>query len=496
MNDKICNSELETYFRKYRKQIIGHKAKIQTPYGKMRMIYADWTASGRLYESIEKLILHDIGPFVANTHTETTHTGTLMTMAYNKAKKIIKEHVHAGPDDVILTATSGMTRIANKFQRMLGLKVPEQYCNLINIPEEDRPVVFVTHMEHHSNHTSWQETIADVEVIPPDENGDVCVESFRKLLEKYKTRKRKYAAITACSNVTGIQPCCRDIARVIHEYNGYCFVDFACSAPYVDIRMHTDDPAEKFDAIYFSPHKFLGGPGSAAVLVFDRKLYSSKIPDAPGGGTVTWTDSWGDRFYYDDIEMREDGGTPAFLQTIKSALAVKLKEEMGVEKMLKREEEMLKIIYSEFETIPKLHLLAENSKERLGVFSFYIEDLHYNLGVKLLNDRFGIQTRGGCACAGTYGHYLFELSKELSDQIQERILHGDLSTKPGMIRMSVHPTMTNKEILFICHAIKDVAQNHKIWANEYNYIKDTNEFQHKNCPKREGKMVDKWFEKV
>lgn len=489
----MIKSDLEKYFKKYRKQTIGYKQGIQTPFGKKRMIYADWTASGRLYSPIEEKMCKDFGPFVANTHTETTHTGTLMTLAYKKAKEIIKEHVGAGKEDVILTATSGMTRIVNKFQRILGLKLPEQFEKYIDVPLAEKPIVFVTHMEHHSNHTSWQETIADVEVIPADEKGDVSLSGFKDLLEKYKDRKQKYAAVTACSNVTGIQPLCREIAKLIHQYNGYCFVDYACSAPYVEINMHTEKPEEKFDAIYFSPHKFLGGPGSAAVLVFDRKLYSSRIPDTPGGGTVTWTDSWGDRFYFDDIEMREDGGTPAFLQTIRTALAIQLKDEMGTKKMMQREEEMLEMIFNDFDKIEGLHLLAGESKKRLGVFSFYIENLHYNLGVKILNDRFGIQTRGGCACAGTYGHYLFEMSKELSDQIQDRILHGDLSAKPGWIRMSIHPTMTNKEVRKICDAIGEVAKNHKEWAKDYEHDVTTNEFSFKGYERTEDEMVERWF---
>ena len=193
--------------------------------------------------------------------------------------------------------------------------------------------------------------------------------------------------------------------------------------------------------------------------------------------------------------MREDGGTPAFLQTIRTALAVQLKDEMGVEKMMKREEEILEKVFEDFDQINGLHILAAEQKNRLGVFSFYIEDLHYNLGVKLLNDRYGIQTRGGCACAGTYGHYLFEMSKELSDQIQYRILHGDLSAKPGWIRMSIHPTMTNKEVNYICSAIREVAENHKEWSNDYEHDISTNEFSFIGYHRKEDEMVEEWFRK-
>jgi len=488
------SDDLEAYFKAFRKKVIGYDKEIKTPFGKKKLIYADWTASGKLYKDIEKAMYDQIGPFVANTHTESNTTGTMMTMAYTKAKQIIKNHVKAGDDDIIISNGSGMTRVVNKFQRILELRLPEKYLQKIKIPEEDIPVVFVTHMEHHSNHTSWQETIADVVVVPPAENGLVDLNNFKNIVASYQNRRIKYAAVTACSNVTGIQPDCRAIARIMHEAGGYCFVDYACSAPYTDIVMRTDDPIEKFDAIYFSPHKFLGGPGSSGILIFDKKLYKSTIPDAPGGGTVTWTDAWGDRFYFNDIELREDGGTPAFLQTIKTALAIKLKEEMGVKNIINREKQLTNIIFKKLSGVDKLHILAGDIRDRLGVISFFIEGLHYNLGVRLLNDKFGIQVRGGCVCAGTYGHYLFEMSKELSDQIQERILKGELSAKPGWIRFSINPVMTNEEIRFICDAIIELTKNYIDWAKDYVYNEMTNEFRFASGWDYEKLKVDKWFE--
>jgi len=257
--DKPSSHSLEDYFRQFRDNVIGYNQTFESPYGKKRIIYADWTASGRLYAPIEEKLINDFGPFVGNTHTETTVTGTSMTRAYHLAHEIIKTHVNAGPDDVILTTGSGMTGAISKFQRILGFKVPEQLAGRVQIPDELRPVVFVTHMEHHSNHTSWLETIADVECILPDDRGVIDLDNLQKLLEKYKNRKTKIASVTACSNVSGIQTCYHDIAKVMHANGGLCFVDCACSAPYVEINMHPVDPLQRLDAIYFSPHKFLGG---------------------------------------------------------------------------------------------------------------------------------------------------------------------------------------------------------------------------------------------
>ncbi len=435
-----ASSTLEKYFEPFRKNIVGINQEFDSPFGRKKIIYTDWTASGRLYAPIEEKILKDFGPFVANTHTETTVTGTAMTKAYREARNIIKKHVNASDQDVLITCESGMTGAINKFQRILGLKIPENIKPYTTLPEEIRPVVFVTHMEHHSNQTSWLETIAKVIVIPPNDDILVCMETFAEIVEKYKDHPIKIAAVTGCSNVTGIQTPYREIAKLMHKKGGLCFVDFACSAPYVSIDMHPEEEGTHLDAIFFSPHKFLGGPGSSGVLLFNNNLYKNTIPDNPGGGTVSWTNPWGNHKYIDDIETREDGGTPGFLQTIRTALAIKLKEKMGVDNILRREHELLHIIFQKLEPIPNLTILAPKIKDRLSVISFYIEGLHFNLGVKLLNDRFGIQTRGGCSCAGTYGHYLLHVDKKTSKKVTDEIDHGDLSHKPGWIRMSIHPT--------------------------------------------------------
>jgi selenocysteine lyase/cysteine desulfurase len=312
-------------------------------------------------------------------------------------------------------------------------------------------------------------------------------------LDKYKDRNFKIASITSCSNVTGIKTPYHEVAKVMHQNNGVCFVDFACSGPYVEINMHPEDSESYLDAIFFSPHKFLGGPGTSGVLVFNKNLYKNSVPDCPGGGTVSWTNPWGEHKYIDNIEDREDGGTPGFLQVIKTALAIQLKEKMGIQNILDREHEIVDYVFEELGSIENIKILAKEHQDRLGVISFYIDDLHYNLGVKLLNDRFGIQTRGGCSCAGTYGHFLLHVDKETSSDLVCLITSGDLIRKPGWIRMSIHPTTTSEEIKFVCDSIKELAKNHKEWENDYVYNGKSNEFVHKNASHLEKEMVHNWF---
>jgi selenocysteine lyase/cysteine desulfurase len=485
--------QLESYFERFRRNIVGYHQPFQTPYGEKEIVYADWTASGRLYEPIERKMLEELGPFVGNTHSETNVTGTSMTHAYHLAHQIIKKHVNAGSDDALLFVGYGMTSAMNKLQRILGLKVPEQLRSHLALPEELRPAVFVTHMEHHSNHTTWCETIADVVVLKATSDGLVDLDDLRALLQKYKSRKIKIGSFTACSNVTGIETPYHELARIMHEHGGLCFVDVAASAPYLKMDMHPADPLEKLDAITLSPHKFLGGPGTSGVLIFDSKLYHLKSPDQPGGGTVLWTNPWGEYRFIPDIEIREDGGTPGFLQAIKAALAVELKEEMGVDNMRRREGEIVATMFREMRAIPGLTILADNIERRLGMISFYFDKIHYNLVVRLLNDRFGVQVRGGCSCAGTYGHYLLHVDRYQSKRITDKIDEGDLSAKPGWVRFSIHPTTTDEELEYMLDALRQIRANADQWATEYSYDPHTNEFQYKGTNGRLQQMVERWF---
>lgn len=471
---------LENHFKAFRNHTIGVETTFESPFGTKKILYTDWTASGRLYRPIEEKIINEFGPFVANTHTETNITGSLMTMAYHKAKEGIKKMVNAAETDVLISEGSGMTGVMVKLQRILGFKISEQFRSKITLSKEDTPIVFVSHMEHHSNQTSWYETIADVEIIQAKNAGEIDFDHFQSLLAKYKDRKIKIASITAASNVTGITTPYHQIAKIMHQNNGLCFVDFACSAPYVHINMHPEDALEKLDAITFSPHKFLGGPGTTGILIFCPKLYHSKVPDHPGGGTVDWTNPWGQYKYVDDIESREDGGTPAFLQTIKAYLAMKLKAEMGVENILAREGYIMNKLWAAFDEMPNVHILANDYRNRLGIISFYIEDAHYNLVVKLLSDHFGIQVRGGCSCAGTYGHYLLNINQELSNEMTAKISQGDNSKKLGWVRLSIHPILTDEEIEQIISGIKYVALHHKEMAKDYEYVLKSNDFKYKN----------------
>ncbi|ODS24794.1 selenocysteine lyase [Candidatus Endobugula sertula] len=467
---------LENYFNSFRKNVIGIDKLHPFKAGMLPIIYADWAASGRLYEPIEEYISHTLGPYVANTHTETSLTGCTMTHLYKEARDIIKQHVGAGDGDVLLFEGFGMTGAVNKFQRLMGLRTVKATTKNLTTSHE-KPLIIITHMEHHSNQTSWIECDVDVEIIEPGIDGRPSLDHLEHILQSNSSRPLLMASVSACSNVTGISTNYYKIAELMHRYGGYVCVDFSGSAPYVKIDMHPENPEESLDVIFFSPHKFLGGPGSSGVLAFNKKLYQHNVPDNPGGGTVKWTNPWGEHRYYEDIETREDGGTPGFLQATKASLAILLKERMGVDKIIAREKELVCRLLDGIKHQQQIEILESHQMQRLGFISFYAKDVHYNLFVKLLNDYFGIQSRGGCSCAGTYGHILLNVDKNQSKSITDKIDLGNLADKPGWVRISLHPVMSDQEIDRIVEGINAVVEHHQTWAKDYQFNSCTGEFE-------------------
>ncbi len=505
----------EHHFHRFRVNTIGFNATLHSHHAdeEIPCIYSDWTASGRCYGPIEEVISRQIAPYVANTHTETSLLGHVMTAAYKRARNNIKRHVHANENDALIVCGSGMTGALNKFQSILGLKVHESLRSRIlqeltekvaDSLHDDLPVVFITHYEHHSNQISWENALTEVVLVSPDKDGRVSVNNFEEAFLKYETRKYKYASISACSNVTGVITPFHAIAKVAHKHSVYCFVDFAASFGYVNVDMHpNDDPEAYLDAIFCSPHKLLGGPGSCGVCIFNKALYTLKKPDFCGGGTVNWTNPWGEQGYVSNIEDREDAGTPPFMQTIRAALAIQLKEEMSVEKIAAREHYINNMVFERLGHVENIHILAGHIKERISIFSIYIDGLHYNLLAKLLNDYYGIQCRGGCNCAGTYGHVLFGIDRGQSKAITDLIDKGDNSTKPGWCRLSFHPIMTNAEVNFVCDSVLHIANNHKELSKEYYYDARLNQFYFTcRCHQSDkGKMVtaneqEQWIQRI
>ena len=420
---------------------------------------------------------------MANTHSFSSQTGKLTTHAYRYARQLIRSHVGAGEEDILVTTGTGMTAALAKLLRIMGL---EQQTG-------EKPVVFLTHMEHHSNQVPWCAIGAEVVILPPNGSLLVSPEYLDQELKKYADRKIKIGSFTACSNVTGEITPYEELAAVMHRHGGLCFVDFAASAPYVEINMHPEREERALDDIFFSPHKFLGGPGSCGILLFNKKLYKKECPDNPGGGNVKWTNPWGGFEYFDDIEVKEDGGTPGILQVIRASLALKLKEQMGPDKIEEREKQLLCIFYKRMALLPEVEILGNEKVRKIGCVSFNISGIHYNLVVRLLNDRYGIQVRGGWSCASTFSHFLFGLDDKNSQKVMEGIRTKDLTEKPGWVRLSLHPVLLDQEVEFVCDAIQEIIENIAEWRKDYKYNPQTNEFDSLVCEDPTSTQIKEFF---
>ncbi|MFI5226884.1 MAG: aminotransferase class V-fold PLP-dependent enzyme, partial [Candidatus Limnocylindrales bacterium] len=397
-----------------RSSVIGDDEAVAGPFGVRRVTYADYTASGRSLTFIEDYIRDAVLPLYANTHTESSGTGLQTTRFREEARDTIRRAVGGSDDHVVLFTGSGSTSAVNKLVLAMGLRIPaeldERYGLSARIPAGERPVVFVGPFEHHSNELPWRESIADVVVIHEDADGHIDQAHLAEELLRYADRPLRIGSFSAASNVTGIVSDTYGIARLLHEHGALSFWDFAAAAPYVAIEMDPPgDPLAHKDAIFISPHKFIGGPGTPGLLVARRELFRNRVPTVPGGGTVAYVNPT-EHVYLDDIEHREEGGTPAIVESIRAGLVFGLKEAVGVEAIREREESFIRRAIERWDAHPDIEVLGNHAAERLSIVSFVIRHdgryLHHNLVVAMLNDLFGIQSRGGCSCAGPYGHRL------------------------------------------------------------------------------------------
>lgn len=481
MNDKTppCSIELDAL----RDEIVGSNFRFRTPFGERLMTYADYTASGRNVRFIEHYLMK-IQDSYANTHTEDDETGRSTTEMLHAAEASIKKGVNGNEDTRIIAAGTGATGAIEKLQEILGVYMPpatkawlkeqserfgretgstgaKDYFEFIH---RNRPVIFVGPYEHHSNEISWRESLGEVCEIGLNRDGGIDLDDLEAKAGRPELEGRiKIGAFSAASNVTGIRTPVYDVARILHRHGALACFDFAASAPYVEIDMNRDAEAY-FDAIYFSPHKFLGGPGSSGVLLFNRRIYRSDLPPCfSAGGTVDYVGPH-DQDYTEDIEAREKPGTPGTLQVMKAALAMQLKEAIGLEAIEKREKNYILAVIDRFGDHPGIEILGRLDPEnQIAIFSFNIRDgegyLHPKLVTRLLNDLFGIQSRAGCSCAGPYGHCLLDIGMKLSEKYRNGISGGYQGIKPGWVRVGFHYTMDSIDFNFICDAMEFIADH-------------------------------------
>jgi selenocysteine lyase/cysteine desulfurase len=476
-----------------RASIIGDDHALDGPYGTRRVTYADYTASGRSVGFIEDFIRNEVMPLYANTHTEGSGTGRQTTQFRADARDLIHRAVGGGPDDVVIFCGSGATGAINKLIDILNIRIPAdldaRYQLRSHVPVADRPVVFIGPFEHHSNELPWRESLADVVVVHEDADGHVDLAHLEAELVRHAARPLKIGSFSAASNVTGIASDTRAISTLLHKHGALSLWDYAAAGPYVDIRMNGARDAAQVnandykDAVFISPHKFIGGPGTPGVLVAKRALLANTVPCCPGGGTVQYVNEH-DHVYIADPEAREEGGTPAIIESIRAGLVFQLKEAVGADAIREREVDFINRAIASWETNPNLGILGNHTAWRLSIVSFVVRHeqayLHHNFVVALLNDLFGIQARGGCSCAGPYGHRLLGIDLDTSKEFEREIVRGCEGIKPGWVRVNFNYFLSETQFQFLLDAIHLVATDGWRLLPHYRFDADTGDWHHRD----------------
>lgn len=426
--------------------LIGEGALIDGPCGPKPLIYADYTASGRALRQVETFLMDHVLPWYANSHTEASFCGARMTQMRRAARAIIAQSCGAGPDHAVVFCGSGATAGINRLVALLGAGPGAR--------------VILGPFEHHSNLLPWRESGAEVIELGEDLMGGPDRAELAHALASAPKGARIICAFSAASNITGEVADVGALTRQVRAAGARMVWDYAGGGPYLPITMSPAPDAE-IDAIVISPHKFIGGPGASGVLIMRRDAVVSDRPSWPGGGTVRFV-SPGAHDYSQRLEAREEAGTPNVTGDLRAALVFMVKDCIGTAQMAARNAVLVQRANAAWASQPRLALLGPADRNRLPIFSFRIKDgqggfVHHQLITRLLSDLYGIQARGGCACAGPYVHRLLGIDAAASARLRHAILSGDEMQKPGFVRLNLSPLMTDDKVQTILDSVASLS---------------------------------------
>ncbi len=467
--------------------IIGDGEILDGPYGRRRITYADYTASGRALDFVEDYIRAEVLPNYANTHTESSATGSRTTRLREHARAVIGRSVGATTDELVIFCGSGSTAAVDKLIRLL--EIPRR-ADGGTASTRPRPVVFVGPFEHHSNELPWRESAAEVVAIGQDRDGSISLDELDQRLTEFADRPVRIGSFSAASNVTGILSDTARVSTLLHRHGALAVWDYTAAAPYLPIRVRESTPgsADHKDAVVFSPHKFIGGPQSPGILVIRRDLVRRNVPTVPGGGTIAFVDPRG-ALYLDDPIAREEGGTPAIVESIRAGIVVSIKDLVGTDVIASRERDLWERSRTRWSEVPNLEILGDPDAPRLPIVSFRVHHggrvLHHNFLVALLNDLFGIQARGGCSCAGPYGHQLLCITPRRSAALRLQAGRGFLGVKPGWVRLNFNYFISDAVAEFLIEAVGLIASLGHRLLSDYTFDPRSGHWRHRRLPAQE-----------
>jgi selenocysteine lyase/cysteine desulfurase len=444
-----------------REGLVGAKARISGPYGPVDMVYADYVASGRALHQVERFVLEEVLPYYANSHTEASFCGAFMTRMRREARQVIAELCGAGDRHAVIFTGAGATSGLNRLVKLFGIEE--------TLARGGRVRIITGPYEHHSNILPWRETGAEIIEIAEHPSGGADLGDLEAALSD-RGNDLTICTMSAASNITGITANVETITGMAKAAGAKMIWDYAGAGPYVPIRM-TPAKGVEIDAIVVSPHKFIGGPGASGILIVRRDGLDRRKPSWPGGGTVKFVSPRG-HDYADSLEAREEAGTPDVVGDIRAALAFIVKDAIGEEAMARRNAALTAQAFAAWRDVPNLQLLGLAAPCRLPIFSFRVADgkggfVHQQLITRMLSDRFGIQARGGCACAGPYVHRLLSIDDAQSEAIRQAILSGDELKKPGFTRLNFSVLLTDAKVRFILDAVAQLAADATRFAADY-----------------------------